>query len=357
MRVFMMRYLLLFLSLSLCNIAVASDSDFRMKEDQSIEVSGLHFEDMDAYLSSDYFRIEGKRCATDAIHARLKITESQKAKKSIQDCTANLTNIQNEYDPSIEMTINVWFHVISTTSGTGNISDSTINQQITVLNEDFKALAGSYGAGSVNTKITFVLAGITRTTNDDWFSDSSTDELAYKTALGKDQTKFINVYTNDAQGYLGYAYFPFGSAGTTLDGVVSLSGSVGGRDNGFGSYDQGRTLVHELGHYFGLHHTFQGGTACQNTFTTGDLLTDTNAESEPFYGGASCSATRSTCSTSDPVDNYMDYNKDSCMNKFTTQQVNRMICSIVNYRPELATFSPVTDNNGKIIPIMNLLLE
>jgi len=35
------------------------------------------------------------------------------------------------------------------------------------------------------------------------------------------------LYTTDANGYLGYAYYPDGSAGASYDGVVLLSGSVG----------------------------------------------------------------------------------------------------------------------------------
>jgi hypothetical protein len=337
----------------------AAEADFRIGKDQSIEVGNLRFPTMDSYLSSSYFRETGKRCATDAKNARLKVNSTPKQQKALSDCTASLTKIVDEYNPSVIMEIKVWFHVIiSSTVDTSNVSDDAIKQQIVVLNEDFQALAGTAGENGNNSKIKFTLAGITRTTNDEWYTDSDTDEQAYKAALGKDQKKYLNVYTNDAQGNLGYAYFPFGGvAGTAQDGVVALSGSVGGRNNGFSVYDQGRTLVHEIGHYLGLHHTFNEGSTCGNSFTTGDLIVDTNAESESFDGGETCAATRSTCGTSDPVDNYMNYNKDLCMQKFTPQQVNRMICSTVNYRPDLASLGSVTNAAGKTIPIVNFLLD
>lgn len=338
--------------------ALADDSNagFRVMDDSSIQADGLSFSSMNAYLSSNHFRTAGKRCATEQRNARLSTAQTARLEKSISDCTQSLTKISDEYNPTVEMTIPVWFHVITNSSGQGAVSDSAIAQQMTVLNEDFQAIAGSMGAGGIDTKIKFVLAGTTRTQNNAWYTDSN--ENAYKSTLGKDPNKYLNIYTNNAggDGVLGYAYYPQLMAGQTLDGVVMLSGSIGGRNNGFGLYNQGRTLVHEVGHYLGLAHTFEGAPACQNTFSTGDLLTDTNAESAPFFGSndGSC-PTRSTCGTPDPVDNYMDYNIDSCMNKFTAQQANRMICSIVNYRENLASIG-ATDSSGNIIPILDLLL-
>ena len=33
----------------------------------------------------------------------------------------------------------------------------------------------------------------------------------------------------------------------------------------------------------------------------------------------------------------MDYTPDFCMNQFTREQGNRLVCALLNYRPDLAT--------------------
>src|ERR1041384_1880631 len=62
-------------------------------------------------------------------------------------------------------TVNVYFHVITTTSGTGAVSDTMIANQIRVLNDAYSGLTG----GAV-TKFRFVLAGTDRTANNTWFA-------------------------------------------------------------------------------------------------------------------------------------------------------------------------------------------
>jgi hypothetical protein len=99
-------------------------------------------------------------------------------------------------------------------------------------------------------------------------------------------------------------------------------------------YDQGRTLTHEVGHYLGLFHTFEGGCSTSACHTTGDRICDTASEANPEFG---CPAGAVSCSsTPDPIHNYMDYTDDTCMTNFTQEQTRRMRCTLQSYRPLLA---------------------
>ncbi len=322
---------------------------FEIMTDGRVTAGGMSFNSLSEYFGSKYFKAAGKRCAT--MHRYQRQGGFRFPQGSTSDCSLSRTTIKSEYEPGQVYVIPIVFHVISKTSGTGNISTQRIYDQVEVLNEDYRAMAGTLGSQGNDSMIQFELQDITRTVNNTWYQDSASSEKAFKNALGWDTDKYLNVYTNDAGGYLGYATLPQEDAGTALDGIVLLHEVIGGRDlAGAGEYDQGRTLVHEMGHYLGLLHTFgstYGYDGCYTGYTAGDLIADTNSENTAHYG---CSQT-SSCGTLDPIHNYMNYTDDICMYKFTEEQINRMICSLVNYRPNLYGTSSqdsitVTSPNG-----------
>lgn len=307
-------------------------------KDGTVETGDLKFSTVEAFQRSEDFVQHGRRCALDR--------EPAANTRAATDCSFNQTSIKPEYEPDAVFTIPVVFHIIQKTDGTGAIDDSLIHSQIDVLNEDFDALAGTPGAGGTAGRIRFVLAttdeagnpttGIERVTNNSYFVDPGSGLSPMKAALHWDTSKYFNIYTNDANGALGYATFPSESAGDDEDGVVLLYTSVGRNAPQGGVYNLGRTATHEVGHYLGLFHTFQGGCgSAASPYGSGDLISDTVAHPSPDFD---CGAGASSCGGgAKPIENYMNYTNDSCMTRFSEEQANRMRCSIINYRMDLVS--------------------
>jgi hypothetical protein len=211
-----------------------------------------------------------------------------------------------------------WVELVQTwltKSDQSRYSDEQITKQMDILNADFNS-----------TGITFVLRNTTRTLNATWFSGVAPEEplqTEMKETLRVGTKKSLNLYTvgfesGSGQGLLGYATFPSSyKKAQKDDGVVCLfsslpGGSTKNYNRGLQSRVQwflscwlhisvGRTLTHEVGHWVGLYHTFQGG--CKGK---GDQVDDTPAEASPASG---CPVKRDTCpgiTGEDPVHNFME---------------------------------------------------
>ncbi|MEW5249080.1 zinc metalloprotease [Microbulbifer discodermiae] len=214
--------------------------------------------------------------------------------------------------PAGSVSVDVHFHVITDTSNNGALSSGDINNQMNVLNAAF-----------ADTPFTFNLASTTTTANNAWYNlnSGSAEETAMKSALRVGDATDLNIYVaNIGGGLLGWATFPSNYASNPVrDGVVVLTGSLPGGDAA--PYNEGDTMTHEVGHWLGLYHTFQGG--CNGD---GDFVADTPAERSPANG---CPVGRDSCTKGknasglDPIHNFMDYTYDSCMYEFTTGQSNR----------------------------------
>jgi hypothetical protein len=211
--------------------------------------------------------------------------------------------------------INVYFHVIRKGTGiaNGDIPQSMIDDQMDVLNNAYAPWGWS-----------FILAEVDRTTNKKWYSGSA--ERQMKSTLRQGTADDLNVYTlSPGGGLLGWATFPSDyQRNPAMDGVVVLYSSLPGGSEA--PYNLGDTATHEVGHWLGLYHTFQGGCTA-----SGDLVADTPAEASPAFG---CPVNRDTCSSAgrDPIRNFMDYTDDACMFEFSAGQDARMDAQFTTYR-------------------------
>ncbi|KAF3940984.1 Ulilysin [Dactylella cylindrospora] len=223
--------------------------------------------------------------------------------------------------------IETYFHIVASdeTEENGWVPDDKMKKQLTAMNDHYKS-----------TGISFNLKETTKTVNKEWatFSvDGGSDatELEMKKKLRKGGYDALNVYFRPlADGLLGICVFPEdveeGSDEFYLDGCQVLHSTVpeGSTEN----YNLGATATHEVGHWLGLFHTFQDG--CDG----GDQVDDTPAEADPTNG---CPKGKDTCTGTkypgkDPIENFMDYSYDSCMNRFSPGQTTRIFQFWDKYR-------------------------
>ncbi|KAG8959226.1 hypothetical protein FRC03_008277 [Tulasnella sp. 419] len=247
------------------------------------------------------------------------ITKAEQSFKHLMKTNGITTNTFSNSSYEIP----VYWHVIEAGQNIteGHLPEEQITSSIDVLNK-------AYAPGNIS----FVLQGYNYTTNATWFErigPRNEYQTLAKQTLRVGSVSTLNIYSvgfKSGGGLLGYATFPWTYASAPLDdGVVLLYSSVpGGSEE---NYNQGQTLTHEVGHWLGLYHTFQGGCS-----VSGDGVTDTPAEASPAYG---CPTDRDTCPNDegvDPIHNFMDYTYDSCMTEFTPLQFDRIKNQLAVYR-------------------------
>ncbi len=217
------------------------------------------------------------------------------------------------------MRIPVHVHVIDGTREWGP-SRQRVLRQLQVLND---AYAGGQSAANTSTPFAFYLESFQRVRNQRWRTATMFDQTdqEMRRALHVGGRRDLNLYfsapvSSEANGViLGWSSVPWRvDRAPRLDGVT------------IHHYNLGDTTVHEVGHWLGLFHTFEGGCSPRN-----DGVEDTPAEATPSDG---CPVGRDTCEAPglDPIHNFMDYSFDTCMDRFTPGQVSRMTDNWLAYR-------------------------
>jgi len=250
-------------------------------------------------------------------------------------------------------TVPIVFHVILQSQSQINAVIAQIPQQVATLNRDFRkqnsdtsVIRSIFKPLASDIEIEFCLAvrdpngnaangyTTTVTTHAPWDPDTEGDDMKSAANGGHNAwntTKYVNVWVVDIAGSqfggtAGYAYI--GSAGvhgSSVDGIV-LDYSLG-----FGSNN--RSLSHEMGHYFGLYHTWGNVGGCSDD----DGISDTPESSTANYD---CNFGVNSCNTGagdlpDQVENHMDYS--TCPVMFTTQQKAVMRNILTGVRASLIT--------------------
>ncbi|KAK6534926.1 hypothetical protein TWF281_006226 [Arthrobotrys megalospora] len=273
------------------------------------------------------FAVDARRCGNEFVPASVQMAARYFDR---QDKIADARTIQAAAERTL--VIDTYFHIIASdqTEKGGYLPQDKVTAQFDALNRDFKG-----------TGLSFKLKDTTYTVNKEWatFSvdnDSKDVEYTMKKALRKGSYAALNVYYRPlGDGLLGICVFPEnvtpGDRTFILDGCQVLTGSV--PNGGVSNYQQGKTATHEIGHWLGLFHTFQGGCA------GGDSVDDTPAQRSPTNGCPSPNP--DTCTGTqypglDPIHNFMDYSYDECMYEFTPGQTKRVFDFWDQYRAQYA---------------------
>jgi hypothetical protein len=289
--------------------------------------------------------------------------------------------------------IPVVFHIVL--SNPYVITDEAVRSQIDAMNTDFAGLnadstniPAAFEAVRGHSMIRFVLAKRTPsgqlTNGIDRISSSTTgdpnnviDSIKRKSLGGADAwdpNSYLNIWVGNisgGQGVLGYTQVP-GSGSPLDDGVFCNILGFGISSCNANSYNKGRTIVHELGHYFGINHIwgddetesnkcsgddFRALTDDGSTYTlpltlynphgkgnTSEDIGDTPNQAIPLMDCSSGIVT-DECSSAAPgimYENFMDYTMDNCYSLFTKKQVARMEYVLQNYRSSLITSTGAT---------------
>ncbi len=285
----------------------------------------------------------GQRCLSDMMLAQ-KMAESPVVQARRAAIEANRTTGEHAVSFRNVVTLQVVVHVVYH-NALENISDLQIQSQINALNEDFRLQNANAGIVTLpefanvmaDLEIEFQLAdtdpwgqptnGITRTATTEStigiaVAPDGRRRICYTELGGQDAwcpEHYINIWVGKfPPGIAGEGSYP-GEDEPEEDGIRIDPSRFGRTGLAVAPFNLGRTLTHEMGHFFDLPHIFGSVGSCEMD----DGFEDTPTQKDPYLG-CPFGWSYNSCNSKDMYVNYMDYTDDACMAMFTNEQKNRV---------------------------------
>eukprot|EP00546_Thalassionema_frauenfeldii_P002821 CAMPEP_0178930854 /NCGR_PEP_ID=MMETSP0786-20121207/21544_1 /TAXON_ID=186022 /ORGANISM="Thalassionema frauenfeldii, Strain CCMP 1798" /LENGTH=729 /DNA_ID=CAMNT_0020607583 /DNA_START=194 /DNA_END=2380 /DNA_ORIENTATION=+ len=249
--------------------------------------------------------------------------------QAIQRVVGDDISRQNFMPPIGSIRIDVYAHVL-TTSRNSDVTRNMMRDEIDMVNIDFE-----------DTPFVFQLKGLSYTSNSRWNDitgrggddeDDEIDEAVRELRVGGSNT--LNLFLSDGLCEVnlgGFAQYPYEHGWYPPNQFsekdrVFLCPSVLLGDS--------RTVTHEIGHWLGLRHTFEGNS-CSST-NLGDYVDDTPQHLNSNANDCEDDGRTDTCPSrpgKDPLTNFMSYSR--CRLEFTPGQVERMVYQYHEYRKRI----------------------
>ncbi|HEX2532721.1 MAG TPA: M43 family zinc metalloprotease, partial [Chitinophagaceae bacterium] len=291
----------------------------------------------------------GLTCATDVLLGQRR---GDKRLQAAEERMNNTLRSARVLDDNTIITVPVVFHIVH--SNPASVPDKVILDALADLNDAFSRAGAYSGSKGVDTRIRFCLAkkdgdggittGITRI--ESFFANSLNpliEDHRLKNLVQWDPARFINIWYISSMEMEVMAKFQCGDWLRMKAGGYATMPPGGGATDGIVVTAFGQMLAHEMGHYLGLYHTFEG-LDCRNYDCTvdGDKVCDTPPE---LTLSSTCTLPDNSCGTDtlsgykkDTLDiqsNFMDYGNGGCANMFTRGQAQRMRAVIGTVRSGL----------------------